>query len=254
MIEANSPALSGPPASVPDAPAVPESPAVRSSPRTAATPIVPGRWIHQPPTWFQPLELPVMFARSAPLEVELGSGDGSFLISWAGRHPERNFIGVERLLGRMRKLDKKAQRLNLENIRGLRIEASYCLEYLVPPGKATAVHVYFPDPWPKRRHHKNRLINERFVEITAGALAPDGVIHLRTDDADYFEQMQRVFGASPRFVETETPTELQEVLTDFERGFLARGIATRRASYRVLPAPLPPTSAQPPGQEVAADE
>lgn len=175
-----------------------------------------------------------MFPRHAPLEVELGSGDGSFLIAYATRHPERNFIGVERLLGRMRKLDRKAQRAGLGNVRGLRIEASYCLEYLVPPGSAAEVHVYFPDPWPKRRHHKNRLVNERFVELAFRALQPGGCVHLRTDDADYFEQMRRVFGASSCFTEVIPPAELVEVLTDFERGFLAQGIATRRASYRSL--------------------
>jgi tRNA (guanine-N7-)-methyltransferase len=175
-----------------------------------------------------------MFPRAQPLEIELGSGDGSFLAQYAGLHQERNFIGVERLLGRLRKLDRKAVRLGLDNVRAVRIEASYFLEYLLPPGSAQAVHVYFPDPWPKRRHHKNRLINERFVQLALQALADGGVVYARTDDADYFGQIQKVFGACADFARAPTPEELAATLTDFERGFLARGLQTLRAAYQKI--------------------
>src|SRR5262245_10749842 len=105
-----------------------------------------GSLLYRPESWVHPLPLAEMFAESQPLEVELGSGDGSFLAQWAGAHPERNFIGVERLLGRLRKLDRKGQRLGLRNLRVMRIEASYFLEYLLPPESVSALHVYFPDP------------------------------------------------------------------------------------------------------------
>lgn len=194
--------------------------------------LVRDRLLYRPASWIEPLDPPAMFGRNAPLEVELGSGDGSFLIEWARRHPSRDFLGVERLLGRIRKLDRKGQRAGLRNLLGLRIEASYFLEYLLPAGGVEALHVYFPDPWPKRRHHKNRLVNERFVTLAHRILKPGGVVHLRTDNQDYFEQMQAVFGPSPLFAECPTPAELAELHTDFERDFHARGIATRRASYR----------------------
>jgi tRNA (guanine-N7-)-methyltransferase len=180
------------------------------------------------------LDLPSMFPLRQPLEIELGSGDGSFLAQYAGLHRERNFIGVERLLGRLRKLDRKAIRLGLENVRAVRIEAAYFLERLLPPGSADAVHIYFPDPWPKRRHHKNRLINENFPLVARQALANGGVVYLRTDDADYFKRMKEVFGACPYFAETPTPEELAATLTDFERGFLKRGVQTLRAAYRKI--------------------
>ncbi|MBX3747470.1 MAG: tRNA (guanosine(46)-N7)-methyltransferase TrmB [Verrucomicrobiae bacterium] len=176
-----------------------------------------------------------MFGVPRPLEVELGSGDGSFLLAWATAHPERNFIGIERLLGRIRKLDRQGRRAGLGNLRGLRIEAAYALEYLLPPESAEAVHVYFPDPWPKRRHHKNRLINEGFPGLANRVLKAGGVVHLRTDDGAYFERMREVFegeGGRGMFEEVPTPEGLVAVTTDFEREFLARGIATRRASYR----------------------
>ena len=175
-----------------------------------------------------------MFGAVAPLEVELGAGDGSFLIAWAAAHPDRHFIGVERLLGRVRKIDRKAQRAGMTHVRGLRIEAAYCLEYLLPPGSVTALHVYFPDPWPKRRHHKNRLVNERFPELARMALRPGACVHLRTDNVEYFEQMTAVFAAASGFERVEPPAELIAVTTDFEREFLKQGIPTQRASYRRL--------------------
>jgi tRNA (guanine-N7-)-methyltransferase len=174
--------------------------------------------------------------------VELGSGDGSFLAQYAALHPERNFIGIERLLGRLRKLERKGQRLGLLNVRAVRIEASYFLEWLLPPASAAALHVYFPDPWPKRKHHKHRLINDRFPALAGRVLPPGGVVYLRTDDRDYFSRMQTVFAASPHFAEIPTPEGLAGVLTDFERGFLRKGVPTLRTAYQLIapePAALP---------------
>ncbi|HTA95167.1 MAG TPA: hypothetical protein VK769_03505, partial [Verrucomicrobiae bacterium] len=118
----------------------------------------------------EPLDLAELFQKSQPLEVELGCGDASFLVEYARRNPERNFIGVERLLGRISKLDRKGRRNELANLRGVRIESSYFLQFLLPPHSAAALHVYFPDPWPKKRHHKNRLINENFPALAHAAL------------------------------------------------------------------------------------
>jgi tRNA (guanine-N7-)-methyltransferase len=180
----------------------------------------------------QQIDLAALFPQARPLEVELGCGDASFLADYARRHPERNFVGVERLLGRMRKLDRKGRRAGLTNLRGVQIESSYFLQYLLPPGLASALHIYFPDPWPKKRHRKNRLINESFPQLAGTTLVPGGVVYLRTDDEDYFAQMTDVFGASREFQRTETPSELAELLTDFEREFHARGIPTLRAAYQ----------------------
>jgi tRNA (guanine-N7-)-methyltransferase len=192
--------------------------------------------ICQPASYVERLDLARLFPKAQPLEVELGSGDGSFLVEWARRHPEHNFIGVERLLGRSRKLDRKGSRAGLTNLRGIRLEASYFLEYLLPFESVQALHVYFPDPWPKRKHRKHRLISPHFAEVAAQVLAPGGAVYLRTDDADYFAQMTSVFRASPNFRAVETPPALCGLLTDFERGFQARGVATLRAAYyRGLP-------------------
>jgi tRNA (guanine-N7-)-methyltransferase len=183
-------------------------------------------------TVVEPLDLAELFAKPQPLEVELGCGDASFLVEYARQNPERNFIGVERLLGRISKLDRKGRRAGLTNLRGVRIESSYFLQYLLPPHSAAALHIYFPDPWPKKRHHKNRLVNGSFPALARAALAPGGTVFLRTDDGDYFKQMTEVFGADKNFKEIETPAELAGLLTDFERDFNARGIKTLRAACR----------------------
>jgi len=189
--------------------------------------------IHPVTSILDRLDLQQMFPQSQPLDVELGSGDGSFLVNYAKLHPERNFLGVERLLGRLRKLDRKGRRAGLINLRGMRIESAYLVEFLLPRNATTALHIYFPDPWPKRKHRKYRLVNERFTEIARQALVPNGIVYLRPDHAEYFSQMTEVFGANSNFRLVETPQELSAVVTDFERGFHARGVKTLAAAYQV---------------------
>jgi len=180
----------------------------------------------------EPLKLEELFRQAGPLEVELGCGDASFLVSYARKNPQNNFIGVERLLGRMQKLDRKGRRAGLINLRGVRIESAYFLQFLLPPHSASAVHVYFPDPWPKKKHHRLRLVNEQFPALARAALVPGGTVFLRTDHAEYFQKMNEVFSASKDFRKTETPADLAEVTTDFERDFNAQGIRTLHAAYR----------------------
>ena len=182
----------------------------------------------------EPLDTKAIFPTVQPLEVELGCGDSSFLLNYAKQHPAHNFIGVERLAGRIRKIDRKGRRAGLKNPRGVRIESSYFLEYLLPPQSAVALHVYFPDPWPKRKHWRHRFINKRFPEIAKRALTPDGVVYLRTDDESYFAQIQSVFAASTSFRAVETPADLSAVTTDFEEDFLKRGVPTLRAAYQLI--------------------
>jgi tRNA (guanine-N7-)-methyltransferase len=189
--------------------------------------------IYQPASYFEPLDLTRLFPRPNPIEVELGSGDGSFLVQSAQAHPATNYLGVERLLGRLRKIDRKGQRARLDNLCLIRVEAAYFLEYLLPPRSTRVLHVYFPDPWPKRKHRKNRLINARFPELSCRVLEPGGTVYLRTDDPDYFGQMTAVFRASASFREVPTPSGLADLRTDFETDFHARGVQTLSAAYQL---------------------
>jgi len=200
--------------------------------------IKPPGLIYELPSILERIDLARLFATQQPLEVELGSGDGSFLVEYARQNPSHNFIGVERLLGRIRKTDRKGRRAGLANLRGVRIESSYFLERLLPLHSASALHIYFPDPWPKRKHRRHRLVNERFPELAHRALAPGGQVFLRTDDADYFEQMLAVFAGRNDFRPSETPEILSSVITDFEKDFLARGVATLRAAYQSVKEPV----------------
>ena len=195
----------------------------------------PASLVYRPPSYLDRFNLDEVFPKPQPLELELGAGDGSFLLQRARLHPERNFLGVERLLGRLRKVDRKGRRAGLANLRLIRLEAAYFLEYLMPKASVQALHLYFPDPWPKRKHWRHRLVNAHFTQVTSQVLAPDGIIYLRTDNADYFAQMQSVFKANPRFRPVEIPPDLGDILTDFERGFQARGVPTLSAAYQLRP-------------------
>ena len=189
--------------------------------------------LHEFESVTEPLRLEELFPVAQPAELEIGCGDGGFLLEWATRHPKKNFIGVERLLGRIRKLDKKGRRAELTNLHLLRFEARYLLQYLLPDHAFDAVHIYFPDPWPKDKHRRHRLIGEHFPELARRILLPNGIVHLRTDDPAYFEQMQESFLPAKYFSVTETPVELANVTTEFERQWNEEGKPTLRVSYRL---------------------
>ncbi|MGH7936376.1 MAG: tRNA (guanine(46)-N(7))-methyltransferase TrmB, partial [Chthoniobacterales bacterium] len=127
-----------------------------------------------PENYFAPLNLAQVFPRAAPLEVDLGCGDGTFLVALAAKFPERNFLGVERLLGRVRSACGKAARAKLPNVRVLRIESSYAVEYLLPPASVAVGHLLFPDPWPKKRHHRRRIVTAGFIAAIHRVLKPRG--------------------------------------------------------------------------------
>ena len=198
----------------------------------AAPPPVPGRLVHTLTSIVDRLDFTRLFPRVQPVEIELGAGDGSFLVEAASRNRDHNFLGVERLLGRLRKIDRKGQRRDLGNLLAVRIEASYFLEYLVPEASVTALHVYFPDPWPKRRHAARRLVNSRFPTLVARVLTEGGTVYFRTDSSAYFAQMKSVFSSDARFQAVDTPADLVGITTDFEAEFNLRGIPTLRTAFR----------------------
>ena len=186
----------------------------------------PDALLHDFQSITEPLRLENLFAQPQPTELEIGCGDGGFLLAWATRHPDRNFLGVERLLGRVRKLSKRGQQAGLTNLRLLRIEARYILQYLLPENAFTALHIYFPDPWPKDKHRRHRLIDETFIVRAAAILAVGGAVHLRTDDEKYFAQMHEAFTGH---------AELLALRTEFETQFNAQGIPTQSATWRLTP-------------------
>ena len=127
-----------------------------------------------PENLLEPLDLDELFGRSAPVEVDLGCGDGTFLAALAEQDPERNFLGVERSPGRIRGACRKIGDRRLPNARVLRSGILEALEQLLPPSSVEVCHLLFPDPWPKRRHHNRRIVTEKFLRAVVGILVPGG--------------------------------------------------------------------------------
>lgn len=122
-----------------------------------------------------------------PLEIDLGCGDGTFLLEMAKHYPERNFLGVERLLGRVRGVCRGIEELGLKNAKVLRLESSYTLEWLLEKESVSRLHLLCPDPWPKARHHKRRLVQQHFLSCLHNVLSPTGEFLFKTDHPDYYE-------------------------------------------------------------------
>lgn len=136
---------------------------------------------------------PAEFA-GRPLEVDLGCGDGSFLLKKARHDPETCFLGVERLLGRVRKVCKQAKKHRLENLKVLRLESRYTVEWLLEPASVRRLHLLCPDPWPKARHHRRRIIQPEFLTAVHRLLESGGEFLFMTDHPEYFEWTDDMVG------------------------------------------------------------
>lgn len=186
-----------------------------------------------PTDYFAPLDLAAILPRSAPLEIDLGCGDGTFLVGLAEKFPERNFLGIERLLGRVRSACGKAARGQLPNVRILRIESTYALQHLLPPKSIGVVHLLFPDPWPKKRHHRRRIVTGDFLAAVHRILLPGGRLRIVTDQEDYFHAIRGLVSASP--FQEEAGGEWETFpLTTFEKQFIAERAPIYRLGLRKI--------------------
>ena len=151
--------------------------------------VVPGRELLAPGDW------PRLFGRRAPLVVEIGFGKDTFLLEQAERHPERDHVGVERDPHRVAAFLRRAAERGLPNVRALPVAAELALAACFEDGAVDVLHVYFPDPWPKERHARNRLVQSWFPRAVRRVLAADGVVFLATDDVPYRDQILAVMQA-----------------------------------------------------------
>ena len=186
-----------------------------------------------PANCFERLDLPAVFGRVAPLEVDLGCGEGSFLSALARESPEKNFLGIERLLGRVRSACRRIERAGLTNARVTRFEISYAVEHLLPPASVTAFYLLFPDPWPKRRHAPRRLVTQEFLASLHRALGPNGTVRMATDETGYFRQITRLALESSLFAVMPNAPE-NVATTKFERRFREQGLPIHRLELRKL--------------------
>lgn len=138
-----------------------------------------------------------LFGREAPLVLEIGSGMGETTIEIAKAHPETDFIAVEVHEPGVGSLLNAIERERLENVRVIRHDALDVLEHMIAEESLAAIHLFFPDPWPKKRHHKRRMVQPQFAALAASKLIAGGILHAATDWPDYAEQMQEVFAREP---------------------------------------------------------
>ena len=167
-----------------------------------------------------------VFGREAPRVVEIGFGMGQATAQIAADRPDLDFIGLEVHEAGVGALLREIGLRGLGNLRILQHDAVQVVEHMVAPGSLAGVHVFFPDPWHKKRHHKRRLIQPPFVDLLASRLAPGGWLHCATDWQPYAEQMLAVLGACPALENTATepggyvPRPAMRPMTRFE----ARGL------------------------------
>ncbi|MDQ6860150.1 MAG: tRNA (guanosine(46)-N7)-methyltransferase TrmB [Verrucomicrobiota bacterium] len=182
------------------------------------------------PSFVAPFDLELVFDRRAPLEVDLGCGDGAVLVALAQQNPERNFLGVERLFGRARSACRKIGDAGLTNARVVRADILHALQDLLPRGSVDVFYLLFPDPWPKRRHETRRTFNPNFLRTVSDALAPNGMLRVATDDAEYFRAMERIAADVPFMERADDAAELP--MSTFEARFRGGGLPIHRLSLR----------------------
>ena len=184
-----------------------------------------------PTSWLEPCDFGSFYENpEQPLEVDIGSGKGRFLLARSGRFPERNFLGIERQLVRVNRSGRKCERAGRRNVRLLRMEGYYAIRYLMPADRVSTYYFFFPDPWPKDRHHDHRLFNAAFMDALYRSLRVGGCLHVATDHLPYYEEIYALLSADERFDEIDAFDPTEEERTDFELLFLDKRIG--RCSFR----------------------
>lgn len=172
------------------------------------------------------LDLGTLFGREAPRILEIGFGMGETTATIAAAHPENDYLGIEVHTPGVGALLKRIGEAGLTNVRIIQHDAVEVLEHLLPDASLEGVHIFFPDPWPKKKHHKRRLVQPGFIRLLADKLKPGGTLHLATDWEDYARQMLDVLAHEPALANTcagFSPRPAYRPLTKFERRGLKLG-------------------------------
>lgn len=181
----------------------------------------------------RPLDVAAVFGRIAPTVLEIGFGMGETTARIAAALPERDFLGIEVHAPGVGALLKLAGEQDLANLRVIRHDAVEVVRDMIAPGSLAGIHIFFPDPWPKARHHKRRIVNPPFVALLATRLAPAGYLHCATDWEPYAERMLEVLSAEPLLANTAAgyaPRPAYRPLTKFEN----RGLKLGHAVHDVI--------------------
>ena len=151
-----------------------------------------------------PLDLDALFGRRAPRILEIGCGMGETTVAIAAAHPECDYIGIEVHTPGVGSLLKQLDEAGLSNVRVIQHDAVAVMETMIPPASLDGLHIFFPDPWPKKRQQKRRLIQSPFIALAVSRLKPGAYLHAATDWQEYAEQILAVFSAEPTLVNTAT--------------------------------------------------
>ncbi len=184
-----------------------------------------------PEDWIEPFDFKAGFPHpERPFEVDIGSGKGRFLVARSGGFPETNFLGIERLLGRIHSSGRRCERAGRENVRMFRMEGHYAISQMMPANYVANYYFFFPDPWPKAKHHDHRLFNPTFMDALFRTLEEGGCLHVATDHLPYFEEIHELLQKDGRFEEVEAFRPDEQERTDFELVFSHKEIG--RCSFR----------------------
>ena len=181
----------------------------------------------------QPLHLDQVFGRGAPKVLEIGFGMGETTALIAQQHPENDYLGIEVHTPGVGGLLKRVSELGLTNVRIVQHDALEVLRDMIAPAALDAVHIFFPDPWPKKRHHKRRLLQPEFVSLLAARMKPGAYLHVATDWQDYAEQILDVLSREPQLANTAqdyAPRPDYRPQTKFE----SRGLKLGHAVWDVI--------------------
>lgn len=182
-----------------------------------------------------PLDSRRVFGGPRPIEIELGSGKGRFLLEWAAMHPEVGLIGVERTRKYLELGARRAARGGLANVRFVHTTAEDLLFRCLAPATVAAAHVYFPDPWPKKRHHKRRFFHPENVARLAEVLEVGGLLRIKTDHAGYAAVIVDVVAAERRLAAMPADGAFEEIpATNFEIKYAREARPVHRLAYRRL--------------------
>jgi tRNA (guanine-N7-)-methyltransferase len=154
-----------------------------------------------------PFDFPRLFGRQCPVEIEIGVGRGRFILGEAARCPQVGFLGIERVRKYLRVALERLNRSGCENVRLVREDAGFVVRELILDRSVTTYHIYFPDPWPKRRHHKRRLLNPDFAAHLHRTLCPGGTLNVATDYISYFHEILAALHSVDGWVHTKVWTE-----------------------------------------------
>ena len=170
-----------------------------------------------------PLDLDRLFGRAAPQILEIGFGMGETTAAIAREHPEHDYLGIEVHTPGVGSLLKRIADLHLENVRIVQHDAVEVLEHMIAPAVLAGVHLFFPDPWPKKRHHKRRLVQLPFVALLASRMKPGATVHACTDWEEYAQQMLQVLSAD-RALENTAVDYAERLESRPETKFERRGL------------------------------